>query len=312
MKKFCALLLTAALAVGAAAAEKKPLKVLMIGNSFSLSVMKELPNIADAQNEYALDITSMYIGGCTLERHIKEYEAAKADPAHRPYSIDRYVTGKGRRKRFKGNLVMALDAQKYDIITVQEASPRSLFTEGWTQYGDKLVAIVREKQPQAKLLLHQTWSYRIDSDRLKKWKLTQNAMFAEVRKVYADRAKHFDCGIIPMGEAVQLWRKAAPMSFRRIPGSKLKEYKRPKAPSYKGDVVGRHYWKKSRKTGEYVLLCDTSHLNRDGEYLQGCVWFASLFGADATKIAYKPKHLKPAEVALIRKCAAAAVAGKCE
>ena len=306
------LLLAAFLAVAAAAAEKKPLRVLMIGNSFSLSVMRELPNIADAQDEYALDITSMYIGGCSLERHIKEYETAKKDPSHRPYKIDRYVTGKGRLKRVPGNLIEMLDAQKYDVITIQEASPRSMEKKGWDQYGDKLVAIVREKQPQAKLLLHQTWSYRIDAPLLKKWKISQDEMFAQVRAMYAERAKHFDCGVIPMGEAVQIWRKKAPMSFRRIPGSKLKEYKRPKAPSYKGDVVGRHYWKRSRKDGEYKLFADTNHLNGDGNYLQGCVWFAKLFGADATKIAYKPKYLKPAEAELIRQCAADAVAGKYE
>ena len=313
MKKVCILLFSAALTVGAVAAEKKPLKVLMIGNSFSLSVMKELPHIVDAQDEFALDITSMYIGGCSLERHIREYEAAKADPRHRPYGITRYVTGQGRLKRVSGNLIMALDAQKYDIITIQEASPKSLFADGWTQYGDKLVAIVREKQPQAKLLLHQTWSYRSDAPRLKEWKLSQDAMFEKVRAIYADRAKHFGCGIIPMGEAVQLWRKAAPVSYRRIPAAKLAEYKRPKAPSYKGDVVGCHRWRQSKKAkGEYRLICDATHLNRDGEYLQGCVWFAYLFGADATKIAYKPKHLKPAEAALIRKCAADAIAGKYE
>ena len=311
MKKFCALLLTAALAVGAAAAEKKVLKVLMIGNSFSVSVMKELPNIVDAQDVYALDITSLYIGGCSLERHVREYEAAKKDPSHRPYSVSRYVTGQGRLKRVKGNLIMALDAQKYDIVTIQEASPRSFFSDGWTKYGDRLVAIVREKQPQAKLLLHQTWSYRSDALRLKQWKLSQDAMFEKVRAIYADRAKHFDCGIIPMGDAVQLWRKQAPVSYRAVPASKLKEYKRPKAPSYKGDVVGCHRWRPSKKAkGEYRLICDSTHLNRDGEYLQGCVWFATLFGADATKITYTPKYLKPAEAELIRKCAAEAVAGK--
>lgn len=312
MKRICTLLFSAALAFAAAGAEKEPLRVLMIGNSFSLSVMRELPNIADAQNEYALDITSMYIGGCSLERHIREYETAKQDPEHRPYKIDRYVTGKGRLKRVPGNLIEMLDAQKYDIITIQEASPRSLEKNGWDQYGDKLVAIVREKQPQAKLVLHQTWSYRIDAPLLKKWKISQNEMFDKVRAIYADRAKHFDCGVIPMGEAVQIWRKKAPVSFRAIPASKLKEYRRPKAPSYKGDVVGRHHWKKSRKSGEYVLLCDATHLNPDGNYLQGCVWFAKLFGADATKIAYRPKYLKPAEAELIRQCAADAVAGKYE
>ncbi len=310
MRKLGFLLFSAALAAVASGAEKTPLRVLMIGNSFSLSVMKQLPEIMDAQNDYALDITSMYIGGCSLERHIKEYEAAKRDPEHRPYKIDRYVTGQGRLKRVPGNLIEMLDARKYDIVTIQQASPRSMSLEDWEPWGDQLVAIVREKQPQAKLLLHQTWSYRSDSERLKNWKLSQDEMFARVRKVYADRAKHFGAGIIPMGDAVRIWREKAPASFRRVPAAKLKEYKRPNAPSYKGDVVGRHYWKKSRKTGEYVILCDSSHLNRDGEYLQGCVWFASLFGADAEKIAYAPKYLKPAEAELIRRCAAEAVGGK--
>ena len=312
MRKMSVLLAAFLTMAAAGAAEKQPLRVLMIGNSFSLSVMRELPNIADAQNEYALDITSMYIGGCSLERHIREYETAKNDPEHRPYKIDRYVTGKGRLKRIPGNLIEMRDARKYDVVTIQEASPRSMEKKGWDDYGDRLVAIVREKQPQAKLLLHQTWSYRIDAPLLKKWKISQDGMFARVRNVYAGQAKHFDCEVIPMGEAVQIWRRRAPMSFRRIPGAKLKEYKRPKAPSYKGDVVGRHHWRKSRKSGEYVLVCDATHLNNDGNYLQGCVWFAKLFGADATKIAYTPKHLKPAEAALIRKCAAEAVAGKYE
>ena len=309
MKRFfLPVCLAAAVVVGAA--ENQPLRVLMIGNSFSLSVMKELPKIVDAQDEYALDITSPYIGGCSLERHIKEYEAAKQDPEHRPYSLDRYVKGQGRSKRVKGNLIEALDAQKYDIITIQEASPRSMEEQGWDQYGDRLVAIVREKQPQAKLMLHQTWSYRSDAPLLKKWNISQDEMFARVQKVYADRAKHFGCGVIPMGDAVQLWRKKAPMSFSRITEAKLNEYKRPKTPSYKGDVVGRHHWKKSKKSGEYVLVCDATHLNNDGNYLQGCVWFACLFGADATKITYKPKYLNQKEAALIRKCAAAAVSGK--
>ena len=215
MKKICFLLFSAALMV-AAAAEKKPLKVLMVGNSFSVSVMRELPNIVDAQNEYALDITSLYIGGCSLERHVREYEKAVKDPEHRPYSQTRYITGQGRLPRVMGNLVDALAAGKYDIVTIQQASPVSFQLDSWTPYGDKLVAIIREKQPQAKLLIHQTWSYRSNSPLMTdKWKFTQEEMFKRVRAVCADRAKHFDCGVIPMGEAVQLFRRtigAKPLS----------------------------------------------------------------------------------------------------
>ena len=312
MKKVCALLLTAAVAVAAGAAEKKPLRVLMIGNSFSVSVMRELPNIVDAQSEYVLDITSLYIGGCSLERHIREYETAKKDPSHRPYSVTRYVTGQGRLKRVYGNLIMALDAQKYDIITIQEASPKSFFTDGWTKYGDRLVAVVREKQPQAKLLIHQTWSYRSNSPQLKKWNLTQETMFRKVREVVADRAKHFGCGVIPMGEAVQIWRKKADkVTPLALPAEELEKYKSAdKVPPYrtcKGDLVGCY-----RRNKRGKIWCDLTHLNGDGNYMQGCVWFAFLFGADATKITYKPKFLTQKEAVLIRKCAAEAVAGKYE
>ena len=308
MKRLLVLVCLAA-AAASGAAEKQPLRVLMIGNSFSLSVMRELPKIVDAQDVYALDITSLYIGGCSLERHIKEYEAAKQNPEHRPYSLDRYITGQGRLKRVKGNLIEALAAGKYDVVTIQQASPKSFSLEGWTPWGDRLVAIVREKQPQAKLLIHQTWSYRSNSPLLKKWGFTQEEMFDKVREVVADRAKHFDCGVIPMGEAVQLWRRrTAKVTPLEVPAETLAKYEYPKLPpsrTYKGDLVGCYRYNRKKK-----LWCDLTHLNGDGNYMQGCVWFAYLFGADAEKITYKPKFLTQKEAALIRKCAADAVSGK--
>ena len=71
----------------------KPLRVLVIGNSFSRSLIRELPQLMTAQNEYTLDLTNMFIGGCSLERHINEYETALADPEHKPYRIDRIAPG---------------------------------------------------------------------------------------------------------------------------------------------------------------------------------------------------------------------------
>jgi len=311
MKKVWLMLLSAVLISAATAGEKKPLRVLIIGNSFSLSVMKELPKIMDAQNEYALDITSMYIGGCTLERHMAEYEKAKQDPKHRPYAIDRYVTGQGRLKRCKGNLIEMLDAPAYDIVTLQQASPKSLDSKTWEPYGDQIVAIVRAKHPQAKLLLHQTWSYRPGTPLLKKWKLTPDEMFARVQSAYADRAGHFNAGIIPMGQAIQNYRaKHAPTELPVVPKEKLAKYVFPKSPSFQGDVVGSYRWSRNKKTGKMELRRDTTHLNRLGEYLQGCVWFGALFGADVPRISYAPKYLKPAEAKLLRQCAAAALAGK--
>ena len=310
MKKFTAVLVLAA-ALSAAAAEKTPLRVLMIGNSFSLSVMRELPKIVDAQKEYALDITSLYIGGCSLERHINEYEKALENPDHRPYSLDRYITGQGKIKRVKGNLVEALASGKYDVVTIQQSSPKSFSLEGWTPWGDKLVAIVKEKQPQAKLLIHQTWSYRSNAPKLKQWGFTQETMFGQVKKVVSDRARHFNCGVIPMGDAVQLWRKRTDkVTPLAMSAGEIAKYEYPRLPpprTYKGDVVGCYRYNRKKK-----LWRDVTHLNGDGNYLQGCVWFAALFGADANKIAYKPRFLTQKEAELIRRCAADAVSGRTE
>ena len=313
MKRIFALLLTVVLAACVGAEEKKPLRVLIVGNSFSVSVMRELPNIVDAQKEHALDITSLYIGGCTLERHVREYEKAVKDPKHRPYSQTHYITGQGRLPRVMGNLVDALAAGKYDVITIQQASPKSFDLKSWEPWGDRLVAIIREKQPQAKLMIQQTWSYRLGTPKMAEWGFDQRGMFEQVKKVCADRAAHFGAKIIPMGEAVQIYRsRTVPTKLNKLPKEKLAKYTRPRRPPYRGDVVGSYRWVNNRKLKKVVMTYDNTHLNPLGEYLQGCVWFGSLFGADVTKITYQPKYLKPGEGELLRQCAADAVVGKCE
>ena len=76
-------------------------------------------------------------------------------------------------------------------------------------------------------------------------------------------------------------------------------------------MVGSWRWsRRKRSSPERKLYRDATHLNPDGEYLQGCVWFAVLFGVDATKIAYRPAYLTSREAELIRRCAADAAAGK--
>lgn len=45
-----------------------PLKVLMVGNSFSESVLVELPKVAQATSN-RLVLVNLMIGGCSLRRH---------------------------------------------------------------------------------------------------------------------------------------------------------------------------------------------------------------------------------------------------
>ena len=301
---------TTLLAASAAAADGGALRVLMIGNSFAFSVMAELPKIVESQDKYKLDITCMHIGGCSLQRHIREYERAVADPTHRPYRIYRFVSGQGRLPMKPGNLPEMLKEAPYDLITIQQASPSSFLAESWIPWGDNLVALVREKQPSAKIMIQQTWSYRSDSPRLKNYGFTSDGMYEKIRAVYDERAKHFGFELIPTGDAVQLFRAKSAVRFEPYPAAELKKFEYPRLPSYKGDVVGRHSWVRRRKGGKYVLKADTIHLNPDGQYLQGCLWFGVLFGADVRKIAYAPEKLSGAEAELLRECAALALEGR--
>ena len=65
----------------------KELKVLMIGNSFSICVGNNLPQIVAEDSENKLVLTSAYIGGCTFDRHYSQLLKAEKDPKHAPYKI---------------------------------------------------------------------------------------------------------------------------------------------------------------------------------------------------------------------------------
>ena len=285
----------------------EPLRVLMIGNSFSLSVMKELPEIVQSQDRHRLDITSMYIGGCPLRSHVENYERAQSDPSFKPYRIDRFVSGEGRLPPRWDNLPSLLSEPGYDIITIQQASAQSFRPESWEPWGDRLVAAVREKMPRARILIHQTWSYRADAGALSRWKISSSEMFRRLHDVYADRAAHFGFGIIPTGDAVELFRKQSPIRFTSFSAPALKRLSFPQLPPDAGDVVGRHLWKK-QTDGRMTLSVDSNHLNSAGEYLQGCVWFGALFGEDPERISYTPSYLSADTAALLRRCAALALA----
>lgn len=81
---------------------------------------------------------------------------------------------------------------------------------------------------------------------------------------------------------------------------------RPPTPlPFFGDPVGQAWWSAQGK-----LQIDALHFNPAGEYLQGCVWVAALFGKDVTACTYAPAGLSEKEAALMRVCAWEAVAGE--
>lgn len=284
------------------AAAEKPLKVLMIGNSFSISVSKEAPKIAAAMGK-KLDLASLYIGGCPLSKHAKNLNGTNM-----PYGVGcdycgvrkvaetplGAVCGRNKKGGATGNLRQIIAADKWDIVTIQQASHESWNEKTYQPHADQLIAAIRELAPQAEIRIQQTWSYCKGDSRIcdratmgpGKWGFDQTGMYERLTANYVKLAKDNGFKVIPMGLAVQKFRAAQNIT------------------DYKDDVVGNVG---PDPKDPAKVRGDSIHLNSRGHYLQGLVWVGALFGVDVTNCPYKPKKLSDELAVTLRTCAAAAV-----
>ena len=269
----------------------EPLKVLMIGNSFSICALQHMPAVAESMG-LKLDLVSLYIGGCSLERHWNNV-LKDDDKKFLPYHFSRNTCGK-KAATSKTNVCDMLRSEKWDVVTIQQASHESWKKESYTPYGDNLVAKIRELSPTAKIYIQETWSYTPWDKRLAKWGFGQDEMYEKLRLAYADFAAKHSLPIIRMGAAVQEWRRRLPVKYTEN--------------SFGGDVVGGGRQKKSdqfKRTPEnkWVPNCDVFHLGISGEYLQALVWTAKIFDCDVSQCTYKPDFVTEPEANLMKKIA---------
>ena len=267
--------------------DKRPLRVLAIGNSYTQSLHPEFANVARAAG-CDLDLTIFAIGGNSLSNHFVNAVAALADPALRPY----WVNGR------KANLLDVLAEKAYDVVVLQEQSAEGMDPKWFDPWADRLIAFVRDRQPQAKFWLQQTWSdpvasYRITDKGVKgALGLTQDEMFAALEKNYAVQAKRLGTRIVPVGAALQLYRKRLPVRLVKPTKAELAALKDGEVPDLKGELAGWWHWGKGKTWesdyGVYRLRQDFQHLNTEGRYLQACVWTAALFGVDLAELGYAP------------------------
>ena len=265
-----------------AAAAEKPLKVLVIGNSFSVSLMAYFPACAKSAG-CPLDLVCATIGGSPLKLHAENVKSAK-----KPYKVNwsyasladqksaPFVSALEEKKGVKfGALADLLKADKWDVVTIQQQSMAGAKAGTFEPWAGQLVKAIRELAPTAEIVLQQTWAYNEKDKRYgpeSSIGAKPEEMFAKLEKNYADlSARYGNLRVIPTGKAIQLYRERRP------------------ADAVKDDCVSGGP--------------DTKHLNEKGKYLQACVWLQTLFPkADVTKISYNGKF-KPDFAKLARSCA---------
>ena len=291
MKKYLLLLLLSAACLSAA--EKK---IMTIGNSFASSLRRDLPEIVAAQGD-KLVIGYANHGGCSIQQHWKYVCEEEADPAVKHY----------RYQNRKMKLREMLAAEKWDIVTVQQVSSLSWVEGSFYPELDNLIAYIRKYAPGAEIVLQQTWAYRIDSPRLKKWRISQSQMYEKICRNYREASEKYGFRVIPSGLAVELARAKQPVKFVPVDSKVVKKAAPGSVIDQPGSLINGWVWRKIRKTGEEKFISDTIHLNNRGEYLQCCVWYGLIYGESPRDIKYQGRDLTPADAAMLRECAAEAL-----
>lgn len=171
------------------------MKILAIGNSFSIDATRYLHQIAEA-DDFQMKVVGVAIGGCSLRKHY-----LNALENNRAYGLHFNGSATG----FLVSIKEALISDEWDVITIQQVSTKSTDYNTFQPYLQFLREYIRKYSPEAKLYLQQTWAYEDGSPRLcELMKYTKaEEMLADIKKSYqlAAEAIHAD-GIIPSGEVM--------------------------------------------------------------------------------------------------------------
>ncbi|MBN2696317.1 MAG: DUF4886 domain-containing protein [Bacilli bacterium] len=174
------------------------MKVLAVGNSFSTDATTYLEHLA---NDLGRDlfVRNLFIGGCSLKQHHDFFTSgAPAYEYQKDGILQNMISLKG-----------ALELEKWDVITLQQASHDSGIISTYEPHIGFLVSKIHELAPQAKIMFHRTWAYEVDSDHpgFLKYDQDQSYMFERIVEATNKIAKKYDLDIIPSGDLIQSLRK---------------------------------------------------------------------------------------------------------
>ena len=181
------------------------MNVLSIGNSFSTNAHKFLPHIAKAAGKELL-LCNLFIGGCSLEQHWKNWREENAE-----YDYEVYLPFETEMSRPSEVAIHeAVEDEEWDVITLQQCSALSGVKESYSPYLSELAEYCRMVQPKAKIMLHQTWAYENGSQHpaFATYNHSQAEMYRALTECYVEAADEADIDlIIPSGRAWETARQ---------------------------------------------------------------------------------------------------------
>jgi len=269
---------------------KPVLHLFMIGNSFSQNASKYLPQLSK-EGGHELVIGRAELGGSSLQRHWDHAEAAELnpdDPKGKPYG------GK--------SLKMLLAEGVWDVVTIQQASILSGDVETYRPYARKLYDYVKKLQPNATVVVHQTWAYRTDSKDFSQIATKDSAksaqeMWEKSRAAYHTIADELGIPVIPNGDAFWRVNSSGKWAYKKDNTFNFSQPQSPNLPDQTHSLHMGYRWDKDK------LAFDSHHANAAGCYLGGLVWYSFLFGESPVKLTFRPEEVDPVFAKQLRKTA---------
>ncbi|MBQ5761702.1 MAG: DUF4886 domain-containing protein [Clostridia bacterium] len=241
---------TAVSSCGCSKKVPKSLKILAIGNSFSVDAMQYLYQIAESAGVKEIVLGNLYIGGCSLERHLKNAKEGICDYKYYKNTNGEWTTTEDF------SIDEGIKDEDWDVITMQQSSGVSGIPESYENTLTELIDFVNKEKTNgnAKLFWHMTWAYQQDSTHASfpKYNSDQIQMYNMIVKTVQENVMVLDeiDGIIPNATSIQNARTG-----------------------FLGDTLTR----------------DGYHLDKEiGRYIAGLCYFAAITGADVSDIEYVP------------------------
>ena len=229
----------------------KKIKILAVGNSFSINAMEYLWDICVDGGAEEVILGNLYIAGCSLDTHWSNIQNDKAAYAYYKNTEGKWV------KTASTKLSTALTDEDWDVITVQQASGSSGKGDTYANLDNILQYLQNNKtNSKAKIYWHMTWAYQGNSTHSAFPDYDSNQMTMYNAIVGATKTHAMTnsaiAGVIPTGTAVQNLRT-----------------------SYLGDTLTR----------------DGYHLTySEGYYVSALSWYAYLLGGDVDKVDWIPSE----------------------
>ena len=235
----------------AVASVRRSLKILAIGNSFSVDAMKNyLYDVLKSAEYDQVILGNLYVGGCSIDTHWNYISSNSGSyEYHKNDDNGKWVTTYGAKA------MDALQDENWDIITVQQVSSNSGMPETFGNLQNLVNWVNQYKtNPSAKVLWHMTWAYQQDSthEAFPNYGSNQLQMYNAIVNTVQNTVLNIDGidGVIPAGTAIQNLRQTSI-----------------------GDT----------------LTADGYHLNdQHGDYTASLTWYAAITGESLDLVDYAP------------------------